>query len=68
MVSAVFIGLSSIGEGEVNFAYASIVGSYADGYDDGKAAADNTYNSGGTRDASCPAGHSFTYCLGYHYW
>ncbi len=37
----------------------SYVGSYADGYEAGKKAAD-----GGS--SKCPSGNSITYCIGYH--
>ena len=57
-----------------NFAYAlqqqedpnSLVGTYSKGYDVGKLTSASTYKVGGAHNSSCPAGHSFTYCLGYH--
>src|SRR6187200_3125403 len=44
----------------------SLAGTYSKGYDTGKLTAASTYKVGGTHNPSCPAGHSFTYCLGYH--
>lgn len=57
-----------------NFAYAqqqqedptSLVGTYSKGYDVGKLTSASTYKVGGAHNSSCPAGYSFTYCLGYH--
>jgi hypothetical protein len=78
LVSMAFLGcllLTTIGVGiRVNFAYAqqqqedpnSLAGTYSKGYDTGKLTAASTYKVGGTHNPSCPAGHSFTYCLGYH--
>jgi hypothetical protein len=78
LVSMAFLGcllLTIIGVGiRVNFAYAqqqqedpnSLAGTYSKGYDTGKLTAASTFKVGGTHNPSCPAGHSFTYCLGYH--
>lgn len=78
LVSMAFLGcllLTTIGVGiRVNFAYAqqqqedpnSLAGTYSKGYDTGKLTAASTFKVGGTHNPSCPAGHSFTYCLGYH--
>jgi hypothetical protein len=71
LVSAFLRSLLLItGAGIENFAYAqqqedpnSLAGTYSKGYDTGKLTA-STYKVGGTHNSSCPAGHSFTYCLG----
>jgi hypothetical protein len=44
----------------------SLVGTYAEGYEDGKNAAYSTHSAGGSRYATCPSGHTWTYCTGYH--
>jgi hypothetical protein len=67
--------LTTTGVGIWNFAYAqqqqhedpnSLAGTYSKGYDTGKLTSASTYKVGGAHNSSCPAGHSFTYCLGYH--
>jgi hypothetical protein len=66
--------LTTTGVGILDFAYAqqqqedpiSLVGTYSKGYDVGKLTSASTYKVGGAHNSSCPAGHSFTYCLGYH--
>jgi hypothetical protein len=80
--SKTFIGLNLLmaflasllisGVGVQKFAYAlqedptSLPGTYSKGYDAGKLTAAGTYKVGAAHNSSCPPGHSFTYCLGYH--
>jgi hypothetical protein len=79
LVPLAFLGcllLTTTGVGIRNFAYAqqqqqqedpnSLAGTYSKGYDVGKLTSDSTYKVGGAHNSSCPAVHSFTYCLGYH--
>ena len=74
LVFMAFLGLLLItGVGIRKFAYAqpqedpnSLPGTYSKGYDAGKLTAIGTYKVGGAHNSSCPPGHSFTYCLGYH--
>ena len=77
LVFMAFLGCLLLSTGIVlrsNLAYAqqqqedpnSLAGTYSKGYDTGKLTAASIYKVGGTHNPSCPAGHSFTYCLGYH--
>jgi hypothetical protein len=77
LVPMAFLGcllLTTTGVAIWNFAYAqqqqedpnSLAGTYSKGYDVGKLTSASTYKVGGAHNSSCPAGHSFTYCLGYH--
>ena len=47
-------------------ANASILGSFGEGWNAGKAAALRALNSGQSYNASCPSGTGISYCVGYH--
>jgi hypothetical protein len=44
----------------------SLIGTYAQGYDNGKLDAQHAFNSSGHYNSTCMSGHSATYCLGYY--
>ena len=44
----------------------SIIGNAGDGYDAGKAAGAAAERSGQSYDATCPSGHTDTWCIAYH--
>jgi hypothetical protein len=45
-----------------------LITNFGNGYADGKHNAQDTFHSGGQRDASCPVSfwNNISYCMGYH--
>lgn len=59
----VFLGALTLLSHSAN---ASILGSFGEGWNAGKAAALRALNSGQSYNASCPSGTGVSYCVGYH--